>query len=328
MTGAVDWVTNGTMMKKRLLALGPLLLSAGFICGQAQAAEHLSDHEEFCRTAPDAACLTFLQQQLGSVTPHSRPWYKLMSYQLDYLYDKQEFSELLQQTEQLLQQPALPPVFRTQLYFYHAKMLKSFGRMTQARHYADLAYQQLSSMYQAFADPLRVLELANLQTVFGEHDKAWALLLSAEHRFSKSKDPVFGFELNSNKALVQHAKGQLEEAAYSRKLALDAILPSGQNGKIIVAYGNLARTYQLLGQFGLAADYYEKSLPYMRPVTDEVQQATHLLRLAELSGQLQDANTGLAYLQRVDAKVLGQHHLELYQQLQQQFRPAQQQKSR
>ena len=323
----VDWVKNGSMMKKCLVVLGPWLLSAGLYCGQAKAAEHLSDHEEFCQTEPATPCLQLLQRQLADVTPQSVQWYKLTSYQLDYLYDKLQFAALLQQTEQLLQQPALPPVFRTQLYFYHAKMLKSVGRMTQARHYADLAAAQLSDMYQAFADPLRILELANLQAVFGAHDKAWALLLSAEHRFAKSKDPVFGFELNSNKALVQHAKGQLEEAAYSRKLALDAILPSGQNGKIIVAYGNLARTYQLLGQFGLAADYYEKSLSYMRADVDAVQQATHLLRLAELYGQLQDPNTGLAYLQRVDAKILGPYHLELYQQLQQQLRPAQQQKT-
>lgn len=281
------------------------------------AAEHLSDHEEFCQTEPATPCLQLLQRQLADVTPQSVQWFKLTSYQLDYLYDKHQFAALLQQTEQLLQQPALPPVFRTQLYFYHAKMLKSFGRMTQARHYADLASAQLSEMYQAFADPLRMLELANLQAVFGAHDKAWTLLLSAEHRFSKSKDPVFGFELNSNKALVQHAKGQLEQAAYSRKLALDAILPSGQNGKIIVAYGNLARTYQLLGQYGLAADYYEKSLPYMRVDVDAVQQATHLLRLAELYGQLQDRQTALTYLQQVDVRVLGEGHKALYQQLKQ-----------
>lgn len=287
--------------------------------GPALAAEHLSDHEEFCRSAETTPCLTLLAEQLAQAPLHSGHWYKLKSYQLDYLYDKLQFAELLQQTDALLQVEALPVVFRTQVYFYCAKMLKAVGRNEEARHYAELAFQQLSSMYQAFADPLRVLELANLKAVFGEHDKAWMLLLSAESRFGKSKDPVFGFELNSNKAIIHHAKRQFEDAAYARKLALDAILPSGQDGKITVAFGNLARTYQLLGRYGLAIRYYELSLPHMNKVEDAAQLATHLLRLAELYLQLQDSANAQRYFQQINPALLGTRHHNIYLQLQQQL---------
>ena len=127
------------MIKVILFVLGLTALLHG---QRLLAAEYLSDHEEFCQTEPAPPCLQLLQRQLADVTPQSVQWFKLTSYQLDYQYDKHQLAALLQQTEQLLQQPALPPVFRTQLYFNHAKMLKFFGRMTQARHYADLAYQQ------------------------------------------------------------------------------------------------------------------------------------------------------------------------------------------
>ncbi len=300
------------MLSGRLLLWALLWLCGGF---PAFAAEHFSDHEEFCLREPATPCLQFIRQQRDRLPAQSVAWFKLTSYQLDYLYDKHQFSELLQQTEQLLQLPDLPAVFRTQLYFYHAKMLNAAGRLVQAQHYAELASAQLSDLYRAFADPLRMLELANLQTVFGAQDSAWTLLLAAEQRFGKSKDPIFIFELNSNKALVQHARGELEDAAYYRKLALDAILPSGHPGKIIVAYGNLARTHQLLGQLGLAINYYEKSLPYMRKDLDSVQQSIHVLRLAELYDQLQDRHSAQRYLQQVEPQLLSDGHRALHRAL-------------
>lgn len=280
-----------------------------------QAAEHLSDHEEFCLQQPATPCAELLQQALAQTPLHTLLWFKLQSYRLDYLYVNHQFRQLHDESNQLLKIANAPVAFRTQLYFYQAKTLIARGDDAQAAYYTELASRQLEAIYQAFADPMRVLELANLQAVAGQYDKAWQLLLQAEQRFAKSRDPQFVFELNSNKALVRHAFQQLDDAAYYRKQALDAILPSGRHHDIIVAHGNLARTYQLLGQLGLAVNYYEKSLPYMRPGIDDLQHSLHRLRLSELYLALQAPAKARGYLQQVDVTILSDHHKALYREL-------------
>ncbi len=291
-----------------------VLLCAGLLLS-AKAAEHLSDHEEFCLQQPAIPCLQLLQQALEQTQLHTFQWFKFQSYRLDYLYVNHQFRQLYDESNQLLKIGTAPPALRTQLYFYQAKTLIARGDEAQAAYFTDLASRQLDAMYQAFADPMRVLELANLQAVAGQYDKAWQLLLHAEQRFAKSRDPQFVFELNSNKALIRHAFEQLDDAAYYRKLALDAILSSGRHHDIIVAHGNLARTYQLLGKFGLAVDYYEKSLPFMRPSIDDLQQSIHRLRLSELYLALQEPAKARGYLQQVDVAILGDHHKVLYRDL-------------
>ncbi len=285
----------------------------------AQATEHLNDHEAFCQSAARQDCLALLQEQLGSAEPYSVRWFQLTSYQLDYLFDKHLDQPLAQQVAQLLQLEDMPPVFRTELYFYQAKILHSNGQLLQAQHYAELASTDLTQLFQAFADPLRLVELANLQTVMGQQNQAWQLLMQAEARFAKSKDPVFLFELNTNKALVQQANGQMADAAYSRKLALDAILPSGDNGKISVAYGNLGRTYQLLGQYGLAQQYYQQALARMSPGADDVRRQMRLLRLSQLHCQLQDLPGARQIFSQVDPQLVETTYQPLYQRLQQQL---------
>lgn len=284
-----------------------------------QAAEHLSDHEEFCLQQPATPCAELLQQALAQTPLHTLLWFKLQSYRLDYLYVNHQFRQLHDESNQLLKIANAPVAFRTQLYFYQAKTLIARGDDAQAAYYTELASRQLEAIYQAFADPMRVLELANLQAVAGQYDKAWQLLLQAEQRFAKSRDPQFVFELNSNKALVRHAFQQLDDAAYYRKQALDAILPSGRHHDIIIAHGNLARTYQLLGQLGLAVNYYEKSLPYMRPGIDDLQHSLHRLRLSELYLALQAPAKARGYLQQVDVTILSDYHKALYREFSRAF---------
>ena len=284
-----------------------------------KAAEHLSDHEVFCRQEPATACLDLIQQGLAQAEPFSVRWYQLKSVQLDFFFDKHLYEALAQQTSQLLQLEDVPAIFRTQLYFYQAKILHGKGQRIQALHYADLAANDLEQQFQSFADPLRLLELANLHSVMGEQAQAWKLLMLADSRYGKSKDPIFAFELHTNKALVQQANGRLADAAYSRKLALDAIQPTGEAGKITVAYGNLGRTYQLLGQYGLALQYYQQSLRLMQPGADDVRRQMRLLRLSQLHCQLQDLAGARQRLRQVDPHLLEASYQPLYQRLQQQL---------
>ncbi|MDZ7867978.1 MAG: hypothetical protein U5L02_02040, partial [Rheinheimera sp.] len=58
--------------------LNPILFVLGLTAllpGQRLlAAEHLSDHEEFCQTEPATPCLQLLQRQLAETTPQSVQW--------------------------------------------------------------------------------------------------------------------------------------------------------------------------------------------------------------------------------------------------------------
>lgn len=287
------------------------LLLPGVTC----AGEHLSDHQEYCRQSPQTPCLTLLEQALAQTPLHSMQWFKLQSYRLDFLYDQVRYNEIYDESNRLLKISDAPQAFRTQLYFFQVKTLLARGATAEAAHYAELASRNLDAIYQAFSDPMRLLELANLQVVSGHYQQAWEILLHAQHRFYKSRNPLFLFELNSNKAAVRHAQQALDDAAYYRKQALDAVLPSGRYHDIIVAFGNLARTYQLSGKLGLAVDYYEQSLIYMRAGTDDLQHAVHRLRLAELYFDLQRPAKAAAYLQQVNTEILGDGHKVLYQTL-------------
>ncbi len=285
----------------------------------AQATEHINDHEVFCQNYQSETCLQNLQLQISNAAVGSRKWYQLQSFLLDYLFDKHEFDQLKPLVSELLQQPNHPAVFVTQLYFYQAKLMNSAGNSIQARHFAKLAEQNLQGMYEAFADPMRLLELANLHAVFGEYEIAWNLLLKTESAFAKSKDPVFAFELNTNKALVVHAKGDLAQAVYYRKLAVDAILPTKFQVKISVGLYNLARTEQMLGHYGLAQRYFEQVLPYLQAKDDLIRLNNTFIRLAEVCLELQQPQQARAYLDQIDRTVLENSYQAVYDQLQQQL---------
>jgi tetratricopeptide (TPR) repeat protein len=282
----------------------------------AHATEHLNDHEIFCQNYEPETCLEHLQSQIASSSVGARKWYQLQSYLLDYLFDKHQFEQLKPLVANLLQQSNHPEVFTTQLYFYQAKLMNSDGNTVEAKRFARLAEQNLQGMYEAFADPMRLLELANLHAVFGEHDIAWNLLLKTESAFLKSKDPVFAFELNTNKALVVHAKGDLAQAVYYRKLAVDAILPTQFHVKISVGLFNLARTEQMLGHYGLAQRYFEQALPYLRPKDEKIRLQYTLIRLAEVCLELQHLEQARSYLKQIDRAVLAKSYQAIYDQLQ------------
>jgi tetratricopeptide (TPR) repeat protein len=284
-------------------------------CYSAMAAENLSDHEQFCQTAPELPCLLYIQKTLSMLPEGSSSWFKTKSYELDYLFDKHQFNELSQQTRQLLTLDTLPDSFAVQLYFYRAKVLYLEDNITQASFYANMAQQKLQGAFTTFGAPLRLIELANLHYSLNELAVADALLNEAEVHFSKSKDPLFWFEWFSNKALIAHANTQLQTAAELRQSALNMALELGHRGKIIVAYGNLARTEQLLQQYPQAYQHYELSLGYMQPGSDDVSQMVHRLRMAEICWQITDYAKAAKHLASINTAFLSQFHLTVYQEL-------------
>lgn len=279
------------------------------------ASENLSDHEQFCQQDATTSCAQYLEQQLSASPPFSHGWYRLKGFQLDYLYDQHQFLQLQAESEFLLQQQMLPDILKAQVYFYYAKTLFITGQAEAAKHYANNAMLMLEEVYTAFGNPLRIIELANLQYSLGELELAEQLLNQAQLEYQKSKDTLFLFELYSNKALISHQRDKLDEAAQHRAEALNAALALGHNNKIIVAMGNLARTKQLLGQLQAAYELYEQSLAYTSHPEYQVQHSIHLIRLTEICLQQQLPEQALTFYTRIDHDLLGTFHKQLYQEL-------------
>ncbi|MBV2128248.1 tetratricopeptide repeat protein [Arsukibacterium indicum] len=278
------------------------------------ASENLSDHEQFCQQDTTVSCANYLQQKLSALPPFSNGWYRVKGFQLDYLFDQHQFQPLQTEAELLLQQQSLPDMLKVQVYFYYAKALFVSGQSEAAKRYSSKAIQMLQEVYSAFGNPLRIIELANLQYSLGEVDQAEQLLHQVQWKYQKSKDALFLFELYSNKALVSHQRDKLDEAAEYRAEALKAALSLGHTNKIIVAMGNLARTKQLLGQLSAAFELYEQSLVYTSGPEYQVQHAIHLVRLTEICLQQQQPVHALTFYRLIDPELLGTSHKQLYQQ--------------
>ena len=293
---------------------GVCLIIAGFSLTLA-AAESLSDHEDFCQQNPQAPCLVYIQQSLALLPEHSAGWYKIKSYELDYYFDTRSFETLFGQTSALLQHPSLPDVFLLQLYFYHAKTLIAFKRPDEAKHYANQAVTKLESVFSNFGTPLRLVELANLYYSLKDPTQAFKLLALAEQQYSKNRDPLFWYELYSNQALIKHQWDDLASAETLRAKALEAALSIGHKGKLIVSYGNLARTQQLRGQYTQAYNNYLQSLNYFSAGEDDNTYAIYQLRLAQISWQAGQYAQAVKHLQLVEADRLGNYHQLLYHQL-------------
>ncbi|KTF15551.1 hypothetical protein [Pseudoalteromonas sp. H105] len=284
------------------------------ICKLAFASEHFSDHEQYCLSLSTDNCIEHIETALENEPQYTKSWYKLKTLQIDYLYDTLNFDEIIVQVEPLVDLESTPTVFKTQLYFYYAKAISRTDK-EQAIIYANKAMAKLENMYSAFENPFRLLELANLHYVFGDKERSYNLLLNIGSRFAKSRDPIFHFELNANKANVFHSWGNLEKALKFRLLALEAIINTDHKSKITLAIGNVARTHQLLANYDSAIKYYGDSFAYMQYPKNTGTHAVYTLRTAEAYWQSKNRDKAAAMLSEVDQTQLKEGHLNLYMKL-------------
>jgi len=293
------------------------------LANNVSASENLSDDEQYCTENAALSCADYLQQQLATLPRYSHAWYRVKAFQLNNFYDQHQFSVLHSEAATLIAQDSrsdgsaevMPTVLKVQVYFYYAKTLFHTGHTAEAKDYANRAAVILQDIYTAFGNPLRLVELANLQYSLGQLEQADRLLTQAQHSYQKSKDPLFLFELYSNKALISHQRNNLEEAATYRNEALNAAMTLGHHQKMIVAMGNLARTQQLLGRLPAALNLYEQSLRYTANPEYRTQHHIHLVRLAEICTQLQDYAAAQGFYAQIDVEVLSPAHQQLYHEI-------------
>lgn len=281
----------------------------------AFSSENFSDHESYCLDHKEQACLALLTQQAASVPQYSKDWYKLVSYKLDYFYDRREFRKIETTVIPLLEVKNKPTVFEMQLNYYYSKALAFFGEREKAKHYAQLAIAKLEKIYHVFEDPMRMVEIANMEYVFGDKEKAYQLLLLAENKFGERGDPIFHFELHSNKAHIFYTWQNYNRAAKFYKIALDWIQDTEHDAKTVVALSNFARVNQLMERHDTALEYFKKTELLLLEQNNPKLLAVILLRTAEVYEKKNDLTAVLKYLSRVNFLHLSEGYHPSYHRL-------------
>lgn len=297
----------------RILLL--LVIAAASI--SSQASENYSDHEAFCMQQSRLQCLPYIKTRLNEAKTNPANWYKIKTYELDYYYDYQQFDNLLGAITPFLEQDKLPDVFKLQMYFYYAKALNYIGKKAEAKAYAAKAFAQLDGIYNAFGDPLRLVELANLHYVFGSKKVAMRMLMDAEQRFAKNNDPIFHLELHINKAHIYLSWQQYEQAIGSNLMAYKAIKNTNHAAKIVLASGNLAYSYQQNKNYDEAINYYKTAFDYTEPLS--IYHAIYSLRIAQVYLQIGKKAQAKEWFKKINRQTtkFGKGHAALYSKLQQ-----------
>lgn len=305
------------ILKSVILVRIFLLLSIVAISFNALASENYSDHEAFCLQESQQQCLPYIKTRLNEAKRNPADWYKIKTYEFDYYYDYQQFDNLFAAITPFVKQEHLPGIFKLQMYYYYAKTLNYIGKKEEAKVYAAKAFSQLDGIYDAFGDPLRLVELANLHYVFGSKKTAMRLLIDAEQRFAKNNDPIFHLELHVNKAHIYLNWQQYEQAIRSNLMAYNAIKHTNHHAKIVLASGNLAYSYHQNKNYKEAISYYKKAYDFTEP--QSIYQAIYSLRLAQAHWQTGNMTHAKKWLSRIDKNTtdFGKGHAALYSKLQQ-----------
>lgn len=293
-----------------IVSLSPLISTFTF------AAETYSDHEQFCQSRSFEKCDLYLKGTLASIKPYSNQWYKISSYQLDFYYDHQLFSETLKITSPLIEKSELPSVFKAQIYFYHAKALNYTGQKLQAKEVAFKTKEILKDHFDAFQDPYRIVEIANLYHVFGDPENALKLLQKTQHQFAKRQDPHFNFELYGNLAQTYIALGDLDKQVLAWQNALYAANQTNDPQKIKIAYGGLAFSQKANKDFQGAYNNYLKALSIKAPKQNQASFARLQINLAEMGLALENKKLATEHFNKILPNSVPRLHKERYLQLQ------------
>ncbi len=297
------------MIKISRLILLTLLIT---ISTAASSVEFFGDHAEVCGAIKGNECLELINKKRSAQIQYSLAWYQTTNYYLDYYYDNQEFKKLLNVTSNYLEKENHPTLFQTRLYYYQAKSLLFFKQREQAKVYADKAFSSLEKIADAFPNPMRSIEIANLKHVFGDSKEAYAMLHKLQITHSNHKDALFHVELQSNMGHAMHNLGNLEQAAKHRTQSANWALKSNDLHLISIETGNLARTYQLLEQYQQALETYQFTITYLEKTKNVRLLAATYVRLVEIATSLANEKLAKQYYDLIEPSLLSHYHIGIY----------------
>ena len=237
-----------------------------------------------------------------------------MTYKLDYYYDNQKFEKIIELSPELINIKNKPEVFEVQLNFYYSKALSYFGKTEQAKYFANKTIQNLENIYNLFEEPIRMVEIANMEYVFGDKERAYKLLLLAENKFGEQVEPIFHFELNTNKGHILSQWKSYERASLMYQKALSAVRYTKHDKKKIIAYYNFARSNQYIEKNNIAIEYYKQAEMLLYKNSNPRMLALTLYRIAQIYKLENDLDNLAEYLKKVNVKYLYEgYHSDFHQ---------------
>lgn len=111
-----------------------------------------------------------LDDALVSSTSKSRQWYRLKILQLDALFTLQHLEKLSLEIELLRSDNSLSMNLSVYVYIYYAKLSYRNKDIKPARDYLDKAVSLLTLINDKYPDPIRLIEIANLQISLKEYE--------------------------------------------------------------------------------------------------------------------------------------------------------------
>ncbi|WP_372771054.1 tetratricopeptide repeat protein [Pseudoalteromonas sp.] len=313
-TRAVTTCESGAIIKIMKI-LNYTLASLLLLCTKLSAADNMHNFEDFCLALPVLDCSEKLLKEQSEYSLYSTDWYFITAHYLDFLYETTNLLTLKKLTEQYINAEHQHPIsFQTQLYFYAAKALGIYGEKDKAQQYSKKALTLVNATFDSFPNPLRAVEIANLEMVFGDKDKAVSMFSRLAQKYRKSKDAKLQHEIYANLANALYLQNQLLESIPHRKSAVFWAHQLNSTENITMAIGNLARTYQLVGQLQIANQTYRNAITYFKS-EESPNFSFFQLRLAEINETLNYHKVAKQHLSKVRFTKLLPSHLSTYNQL-------------
>jgi tetratricopeptide (TPR) repeat protein len=303
-----------SMLKNTFTAHYLVLCCILFLTAYSKNASASHDIHHVCQKSP-ATCLAQIDTELNKTQEQSRLWFNLLQYKLDALFNLKMIHSLKEQIAPWINGKELPIPFQVSVYIYHIKTLPSDTSAADKQYFIDKAKKQLTLLNDIYPNPIKLVELANLQVQIGEVQEAFTRLQALENKYARRNDPLFQMELYANLGHAAHRLDLAEEKIEYYIKALEWSIEYGNQQQIAVSYYNVAKSQLNESQFKQSANSFSKSVKYARSSHDTTLLAQAQLFLAQSYIELKkykDAHLVLSDTQLNDMPVI---YKALYQKL-------------
>ncbi|PKG82174.1 hypothetical protein CXF85_14860 [Colwellia sp. 75C3] len=266
--------------------------------------DELAKIEKTCESSPHQ-CLLLLDDALASSTVKSRQWYRLKLIQLDALFTLQHFDKLSLEIETLLSYNTLPINFSIYVYIYYAKLSYGNKDIKPTRDYLDKAVSLLTQINDKYQDPIRLIEISNLQIAMKEYEKAKITLLQLDQKFKKRYHPIFKRELYANLGHVAYFQDDKPLHIKYRKDSLKWAKAAKNKQQIGVAYNNVALAYKKAGEYKNAEESYIRAINLAEGEKDVINGSISKLKLIEVIFLQGNVDKALMIFNKVPSNVEG-----------------------
>jgi tetratricopeptide (TPR) repeat protein len=308
--------------KRSLLAIKLLVLwlslSSSHSYSNVTTYDELATIDRICVSSP-TKCLGLIDDVLVSSTPNSRQWYRLKLHQLDAFFTLQQFEKLSLEVNFLLTDQTLPINVSVYVYLYHAKLCFKNKDIIQAHEYINKTVNLMTQLNDKYPNPMRLIEIANLQTSMKDYEPAQKTLLQLEKKFESRYHPIFKRELYANLGHVAYYQGDNDLHLQYRKKSLLWALKVDNNQQIGIAYNNFAWAYQKIGDYKNAEKNYTQAIEIARIEQDDINGTITQLRLVEVTFLQGKIERALQLFKQLPTRAAGnndsERHNELYWEL-------------